>query len=239
MTLSAAAAAQPSETFLVVGAGGIGTWDTDYLLGNADSSAHFVYIGVKPEVPFCPPLLGCDEARFVQVLAGGTVLTAGPATGFGAMYLKTIDGPVSPLISARIVNRAIPSERVELPVFRLSTLLALNPSKLAFLGATRSATTRSNLTLTGLRALDQPEQGSVSLRLEAYSADGQLLGSRDVTLQCCQPVFLFDVVSYVGVQALDRGQIRVTKTGGSLVFWGIMTSRNADGSISATLGLNP
>jgi hypothetical protein len=236
-----ASAQTESETLIAFGGGTISSWVTEYSLANRTSTSTSVYLGNTPEVPtVCPPLTGCSQfAISVSVPANGSARSFGPAVGFGTMHLKSTDNSTPPTVRARIINTAFPSQSGELPVFRLATLLAMNPPQLVFPGATRSGSSHSNLVLAVLRAAGDFTPRTVSAVVEVYAGSGQLLGSRELDLECCQTLFLIDVVGNLGITSLDQGQIRVVKTGGNGVLWGIMPSLNADGTVSVSLGVNP
>ena len=229
---------QMSETLLVLGAGSLGTWTSEYTVSNTEARPLAVGIGSSPEVvTVCPPLTACVD--LLELPPNGSSVKRGGVVPFGAVYLRALSGTTAPTVKARVFNLASPTQVLELPTFRLQTLLALNPTILTFPGATRSSSTRSNLVLAVLRPTDVFVDSSVSLILEVYSAEGERLGSRSLLLECCRSEFIVDVVSFVGVPALESGQLRVTKTGGNGVFWGIMPSFNSDGSLSVSLGANP
>lgn len=237
----ASVSGQPaSETLLAFGAGTIGTWATEYSLSNKTAAAISVYLGNTPEVPtVCPPVTGCSPfAISIPLVANGSARSSGPAVGFGMMHLKATNNLTAPVVKARIVNTAAPSQWADLPVFRLSTLLALNPAELVFPGATRSGSSHSNLLLAVLRAENDFTPRSISVVVEVLSSSGQVLGSRDLNLDGGSPIFLVDALSSFGVTSLDQGQVRVIKTGGNGVLWGIMPSINADGTVTVSLGVN-
>jgi hypothetical protein len=138
------------------------------------------------------------------------------------------------------VNSSRPTQAVEVPAFRLSTLVALNPTVLAFPGARRDAASRTNLVLSNIIPRLNQEQGSdVTLLLEAYSSGGGLLGTEILLLRFNQTRFLVDVLAELGVITLDVGQIRVTKLAGDGVFWGTMFTTTSDGGVSVSVGAHP
>jgi hypothetical protein len=142
-----------------------------------------------------------------------------------------------PTVIARVVNRDRPTQTIELPVVRRSTIEALNPTVLAFPSANRSAGSHSNLILSEVSWV---EGRTLSLLVEAYSAAGELLGSPaafEVTTG--GTLFVIDVLQQLGVSELDGGQIRVTKTGGTGLMWGLLATVYDEGRVSVSPGLNP
>lgn len=140
-------------------------------------------------------------------------------------------------MTARVVNRDRPTQTIELPVVRRSTIEALNPAVLAFPSAKRSAGAHSNLILSEVSWV---EGRTLSIVVEAYSPVGERLGSPaafEVTTG--GTLFLVDVLAKLGVSELDAGQIRVTKTGGSGLMWGLLATVYDEGSVSVSPGMNP
>jgi hypothetical protein len=143
---------------------------------------------------------------------------------------------VRPTVTARVVNRDRPTQTIELPVIRRSTIEALNPTLLAFPSAKRSADSHTNLILSEVSWV---EGRALSLVVEAYSPDGERPGSSvafEVTTG--STLFLVDVLAQLGVSELDGGQIRVTKTGGSGLMWGLLATLSDDGRVSVSPGAN-
>jgi hypothetical protein len=155
------------------------------------------------------------------------------------MHLKATDSSSAPVVRARIINTANSSQSADLPVFRLATLLAKNPAQLVFPGAARSESVHANLILAVLRPPNDFTSRSANVMVEAFASSGQLLASRSLNLEDGQPVFLIDVLGDLGVASLDQGQLRVTKTGGNGVIWGVMPTLSAEGTVSMGLGVNP
>jgi hypothetical protein len=77
---------------------------------------------------------------------------------------------------------------------------------------------------------------SVSFHIEIWSSAGDLVSTRDVSLSSFEHRLIADVLGTSGLQA---GQIRVTKTGGDGVFWGLLAALGSDGSFTITPGVNP
>jgi hypothetical protein len=111
----------------------------------------------------------------------------------------------------------------------------MNPRVLSFPSASRTSSSHSNLILTMLS-----EIGAVSGVVEVFSASGDRLGSLSFQLSNNVPeIFLYDVVAAAGVPELENGQVRVTKTGGDGLMWGILATIDDEGRFSISLGVNP
>jgi hypothetical protein len=129
-----------------------------------------------------------------------------------------------PTVRARIVNTANPGQSADLPVLRGSTIKGLNPVVLSFAGATKSAGGgRSNLVLAD----------------EVLDREGNLVGTTAFDLSQASSLFLGDIVGLVGGSGLENGQVRVRKTGGTALLWGVLATARDDGSLSISTGLNP
>jgi hypothetical protein len=243
--LSTAAAVAVQERLVIVGAGFTGSWDTDIELANPGSELIWAWIGQIPRVvPGCLHCPGWDRS----VAAGGTtktnaqeVLTFGTA-GVRTLYVDPYDGHDQPTVTARIVNRARPDQAIELPVVRYSTIQALNPSVLAFPAARRSADSHSNLVVS---EISRETGAGLSILVEAFSAAGERQGSATFGIppggafSVDNTLFLIDVLQQLGVSELDGGQIRVTKTGGSGLMWGLLATVYDEGRVSVSVGANP
>lgn len=227
------------DVLVVVGAGYSPPWDTDLEFANAEDYPLGVFVGSFPEFPQvcagqCPgtganmPPSGtaATSARLANHSIGGTV---------GTLFVVPLNGVDPPTTHARIVNRARPSQSADLPVVRLSTIAAMNPAVLAFPSASRSPAARTNLMLTRLSS-----PGQVSGLVEAFSPSGELLGSLPFQLtNNVGQIFLYDVLMTLGVPALENGQVRVTKTGGDGLMWGLLATVYEDGRVTVSLGANP
>jgi virginiamycin B lyase len=228
------------DKLVAVGAGFSGTWDTEFELANGEGRNVRVSVGLLDPF-FCQ--VGCYEpARYLDIPAHGTARISSREVPYVAEAVQTfyvslaerIDVAEFPTTRARIVNRARPTQAIEIPVVRLSRLEEMNPVILAFPGAARSPTTHSNLILAEV-GRDSP----VAFRVEALDSAGTSRGSRDFFLQEGKTLFLIDALHQLGVDALDGGQIRVTKTGGIGLMWGLLATLTEDGDVSVSVGTNP
>jgi hypothetical protein len=150
------------------------------------------------------------------------------------MYIRQGQLGGVPLVRARIYNSAQPSQGADLPVFHLATILGLNPTVLVF--PIRPQAIRTNLLLANVKNPAPFRGGEVTVKIELFAADGSLLATRVVTIAAVDQTYLVDISQVFQVANPVSGQIRVTRVGGDGVFWGILPSLNADGTISITLG---
>jgi hypothetical protein len=75
--------------------------------------------------------------------------------------------------------------------------------------------------------------------VEAFSAEGEMVGSHIFGISATQTLFLVDVLESLGVSELTGGQIRVRKLDGDGLMWGLLATLHDDGRISVSLGANP
>lgn len=238
-------AAPIPDMLVIVGAGYAPPWDTDLFLANREPAESFFWVG-----PSRSSLSGCLSCPGTTVLLppDGTGRTSGQAVlssyeRSGSIEVTTLDvvpptgsDSALPTVTARVVNRDRPTQAIELPVVRFSTIEALNPSVLSFPGATRSTVTHSNLFVA---EVSREEGRGLAILVVAFSPAGDRLGSAAFDLSNGTTLFLVDVLNQLGVSALDGGQIRVTKTGGTGLMWGLLATVSDDGRISVSPGLNP
>jgi hypothetical protein len=234
-----ATVAMAGDYFVIVGAGYSPPWDTDFELANAGIGPLDAWIS---EIPFAAPCLSCPGAPVSVPPLGTARITAQAAlTPFGAPGVRTfvvepLSGVELPTVTARVVNRNRPSQAIELPVIRRSTIETLNPAVLAFPSARRAADSHSNLLVA---EVSREEGRGLSVLVEAYSAAGGRLGSAAFDLLPGSTLFVVDALAQLGVSELDGGQIRVTKTSGSGLMWGLLTTVYDEGRVSVSPGLNP
>jgi hypothetical protein len=227
------------DWFVIVGAGFSPPWDTDLELANAGTDPAEAWIS---ELPFFAPCLSCPGTPVSVPPLGTAKITAQAALSpFGAPGVQTLvveplSGNRPPTVTARVVNRDRPSQAIELPVIRRSTIEALNPAVLAFPSARRTADSHSNLLVA---EVSREEGRGLSILVEADSAAGERLGSTTFDLSAGSTLFLVDALAQLGVSSLEDGQIRVTKTGGSGLMWGLLATVYDEGRVSVSLGVNP
>jgi streptogramin lyase len=225
------------DPLVMVGAGYAPPWDTEIALANREKFPLGVWIGGSRTAPSACP--GPCPGTYLLLPPSGTVRTSGgaynPGGGSIGHFVVPLAGVDAPTVRARIVNQATPQQASELPVVRLSTIEAMNPRVLSFPSATRTSSSHSNLILTMLS-----EIGAVSGVVEVFSASGDRLGSLSFQLSNNVPeIFVYDIVAAAGVAELDSGQVRVTKTGGDGLMWGVLATILDDGRLSFSAGANP
>ncbi|MEX1246669.1 MAG: hypothetical protein WEB59_02940 [Thermoanaerobaculia bacterium] len=224
-----------SEYLAVFGAGDSGLWRSEFTISSTAAVPTQLILSFAPD-QICPPLTTCHT--IADMAPHGTVVLGAPfGHSVGVAYVASLDSTLVPAVLARALDES--GRAVDLPVFRLRSLLALNPSTLVLPGAITGQSGRSNLLLANLGEVGQYDGDSVDLKVEVLDADGVALGSRTVSLDFRNSMMLVDVVRWVGVTDLTRGQVVVTKVGGSGMFWAIMPIVRADGNVSISSGSIP
>jgi len=218
-------ASATSDFALVPGAGNSPDWSTTLTVtavGNFTSPVEIA--GVNTELV---PL---------QLPAGGSVIFDRPPLfqGWGS-WIVNVKSFLLPAIEARVVRKGRPEVSAPIPVVRFETLLAAKLDRLAFPGASRSAAgARSNLALA---AVSRDSMAKVSVRVEALTTDGQLLGARDFDVS--GSLLIGDVLSAFGTSDLDNAVVRVRRTAGNGAIWGYLATLKEDGSLSISPGALP
>lgn len=212
------------DAAIVAGGGSAGPWDTELVVGDGSRVATSVSISKRIGAQSCDE--DVPDSGTISVLASALsgCLDVAPAD----LYLwRSAGGP--PAVAARIFDSENPARSADVPVIRLSDLRDSTPLVFPF-----SAGSRVNLYLTEVE-----RSADVSLHVEIRSSSGELLASRDVELSSLQHRFLADILGTSGVSDAHAGQIRVTKTGGDGIFWGLLASLGSDGSFTITPGIDP
>jgi hypothetical protein len=239
--------AQPERDVLVVVGGGISyPWDTEFEVANPEPTAAAVEIGqlsVPLSEAICPNPFPCViSLAQLSIPANGSVRKRA-TDGIGAFFVSTLyvvptSGTRLPVVRARVFDRLRPNRSADLPVLRRSTIAAMNPSVLAFPGATRSATVRTNLVVAEVSG-----SAGIEFKVEVFSSDGRRLGEESFEIGPGGPfgysLFLVDLLARFQVTRLENGQVRVTKTGGAGRMWGILATLSDDGSVTISPGINP
>jgi hypothetical protein len=246
-TSSSVAGQSVPDSLLILGAGRAGDWVTEYSFANSKPAPMVVTVSSDTsDFTVCTiPIFPFDCTTIVakpEIPGNGALVLEHPVfglnraiSGLSGVYIRAPDLPAL-TVRARVKNLAT-SQSVDLPVIPLSRVTTAALSTLVFPGATRSATSHSNLVLatyyTGCSEI------RVGLKIEVYSADGTVLGETEMLLAVGERFFLVDVVGLAGVSALEGGHIRVTRQSGCGDLWGIMPSLLADGSLSVSVGAHP
>jgi hypothetical protein len=226
-----------ADVLVALGAGVAGTWETEFEFANPDSDlAVNVFAGEQPHPFVCvtapcgiayAPLPRTGSARIVTRSSDFAAFT-------GRLFVGADDAEELPTVTARVINRARPSQGIELPLYRRSTLVTLNPLVLSFPGIERSPASHTNLFVSeiGLTA-------GIDVSIEAYASSGERLGQESRSLAAGETLFLQDVLPRLNASELSEGQIRLMRTGGGGVMWGVTATVFDDGHVTVTAGKHP
>ena len=228
-----AARAQASgDKIAVFGTGKIGSWTTELTISNPLDAAMTVEVKPSPGEIVC--LQPCDFTH--DVPARGTIVVASPPPdGIAVTYVDALAAP-PPRVLARVLDAH--GRSVDLPAFRLEELIAQDASELVFPGAQRWSEGTVNLLLAQIWDPTHSAE-PVSLRLEAFDANGASLGARDVSLAAGEVRFVTDALGFLGVDVVEVGQLSVRRVEGAGKFWGTLSILRADGSLSVSVGATP
>ncbi len=230
------------DRLVIVGAGYVPPWDTDFFIANPGSD--FVGVSIQDRPQSYSPCLSCPEWGALLSPGGtakGTARQAllgiqhSGAPGIRTLYVDPHMVLDAPIAAARVVNRVRPSQAADVPVVRYATIEALDPTVLSFPSATRTGSSHTNLILAEVSF-----EGSLSGVLEVFSSSGELLGAGTFAIEGnARTLFMADVLQTLGVPSLEDGQIRVTKTGGTGLMWGLLATVFDDGRVLVSVGANP
>jgi hypothetical protein len=234
--LAVAGRAQTAADYQVVfGTGSPDPWGSSITVSSTSSGLTHVILSAAPD-KVCTPFAPCATLADVDGFATLT-LTPPQFQEVGLTYVGSIGSVFRPAIAARAFDNM--GRSVDLPVFRLDYLLALDPGTLAFAGAVGGQSGRSHLLLANLGPIGQTEVGQVLLEINVMNAAGFFQVSRHVLLNFRDTLFIQNVIAWAGLPSLDQGQVIVTKRGGSGTFFGVMPVIRADGSLSVVSGSPP
>lgn len=225
-----------ADVLVALGAGVAGTWETEFDFANNEALPLSVFAGEEPHEFVCITS-PCGIAYATLPRTGAARIVATPADFgrfTGRLFIGAHDAEELPTVRARVVNRARPTQAIELPLFRRSTLVAMNPLVLAFPSAVRSPGAHTNLFVSEIELAT-----GVTVRVEVYSAAGDRLGERTILLAAGETAFLQDVLGTLGVADLASGQLRVTKTSGGGKMWGLAATVYDDGRVTVATGKHP
>ena len=225
-----------ADVLVALGAGVAGTWETEIEYANLEDRPLSVFAGEQPN-PFVCITSPCGIV-YSQLTGKGTTRIVTTSTDFGRftgrLFLGADDAEDLPTARARVVNRARPSQTIELPLFRRSTLVALNPGSLAFPFRISTSGEHSNLFVSEIGL-----SSDLTVTIEAFAFSGDRLASTTRSLAAGETLFLVDVLARLGVTGISEGQIRVTKTGGGGTLWGLLSTVSDDGRVSVAVGRYP
>src|SRR5215813_4173703 len=133
-----------SDQLAIFGTGKVGAWTSELTLSNPADAALTVDVKSSPGEIVC--LQPCDFTHVIPA-RGTIVLPPPPPAAVGVTYVGAYTaGP--PRVLARVLDAR--GRSVDLPVFRLGDLFALDASELVFPGAQRWAEGTVNLMLANL-----------------------------------------------------------------------------------------
>jgi len=208
------------DASVVLGGRAPSEWQTTFSYANPSPDLIGVYAGHTRE-----PFTICGVCPW----EGGAALpphgTAAFTVPSSLVFTRSLERPELATLEARVRYLPQPQRATNVPAVRLSTICDLSPGVLVFPGATRTATSRSNLILSELLQ-DIPLH---SLRIEVRSSAGDLLGSEEVS---SAGGFFVDYLDRLGVRELTNGQIRITTMGDAALLWGSLTTVDGDALIS-------
>jgi hypothetical protein len=225
-----------ADVLVALGAGVAGTWETEIVFANLEDRNLSVFAGEQPHPIVCVTS-PCGIAHSALPRKGTTrlVTTSGDFGRFtGRLFVGADDAEELPTARARVVNRARPSQAIELPLFRRSTLVALNPGVLAFPFRFLTAGEHSNLFVSEIGL-----SSDLTVTIEAFAFSGERLASTTRSLAPGETLFLVDVLAQLGVTGISEGQVRVTKTGGGGILWGLLSTVSDDGRVTVAVGRHP
>lgn len=234
------------DVLVVVGAGISYPWDTEFDIANVEAAAVTVEVGplsVPLSEAVCPNPFPCVISLAQLSIPPNGSAQKRATDGIGAFFVTTLyvvptSGTRPPVARARIFDRTRPNRSGDLPVVRRTTIAAMNPSVLSFPGATRSASARTNLVVAEVAG-----SAGIEFKVEVFSSDGRHLGEESFEIGPGGPfgnsLFLVDLLARFHVTNLENGQVRVTKTGGAGLMWGILATLSDDGSVTVSPGINP
>jgi hypothetical protein len=234
------------DTAVILGAGQIGSWSTVGFVANASSNT--VQVTIRPFAGPCPLVCvppGADLPAHASVSLENLLATNETASTFATFYLtaKPPTGSPSdatvpvPDIGARLVDQTHPGRSVYVPVILLSRLEAASPTALNFGGVYHGGFGHSNLVLGNIVRAAGTNFDDLPVTINLFDAGGTLLGSASLTIPYNATTLIGDVANYVSTVPVALGQLRVTKTGGGALMWGILYTVDANGAVTATPGL--
>jgi hypothetical protein len=237
---------ETSETFVVVpngvlimGSGNTGTWNTEIRIANPGNQAVELQVGGFPEPVFCTATPCPPPYPVTRVLAPNGELTllfsdVFAGNGFQFLYvLPTNPTDPVPVVRARAFNIAEPARAMELPVASYAAIASHAGTPLDFPGAAHSATAHSNLAIA-----EVTQAAGTTIRMDAISTTGEILGTRSFMLTPGQMVVFADVIGSMVGQDF-QGHLRVTQISGSGLVNGALATVGTDGSFAVSAGFNP
>jgi hypothetical protein len=220
-------AAQPAPVQVVIGAGFPSPWVTEYLIANQIPHVLFAEMGAYPETTEC--IGTCTDRAIYRIDPNATALVAGPPTAYPSAIAVYGQPGQAAVVRAWTHNSQDASQSVELPV-RSFDEVASPYFQLLFVVGPR--TLRANLLLLDLKSPSPAQNNDVSAKIEVWSAGGQQVATKEVTLAALSQLYLVDLGRLFDFPSLSGAQIRVTRSGGNGGLWGIVPEVSAEGRIS-------
>lgn len=245
-----------ADSAVIIGAGRVGTWSTTGYVTNPNPSAESLSVDAVP-LP-CPPPLLCPIVAVTVPPLGSASLDDKLGGGFQTLYVSQLEPqpPAFPLVHASLVNSLdfggsfTYNRSVDIPVVLLSRLIAADLSTLNFGGLHQEAVplvcalgapcfgplAHSTLVLGNIQRSDGISGEDLPVTLELFDQDGNLLGSGSLTIPYGETV-AFQPLPYL-LPPDSLSQLRVTRTSGRALMWGVLYTQQIDGAVTASAGVN-
>jgi virginiamycin B lyase len=208
------------DASVVLGGTALTGWQTSFSYANASPDLIGVYAsGTREPFTICGI---CPWWRGAALPPYGTAAITVPSS---LVFTRSLERAELATLEARVRYLPQAQRATNVPAVRLSTISELAAGVLVFPGATRTATSRSNLILSELLQ-DIPFQ---EVHIEVRSSAGDLLGSEEITTA---GGFFVDYLDRLGIRELTNGQVRVTTTGDAALLWGSLTTVDGDALLS-------
>jgi hypothetical protein len=243
-----------ADSAVIVGAGEVGTWTTTGYVANPNASTDTLIVTYAPIR--CQALTGCPPA-FVLGPLGSAFMVAAAFGEFGTFYVTQQESspPPFPLVRASFATSTAPVRSVDIPVVLLSRLMSANISKLNFGGITDASpppcafptvcyAPHSTLVLGNIQRDDGGPAEDLPVELDLFDPSGILVGSAPLTIPYGETALIGNVARYIGEASPGggplgfAGQLRVTRTSGNALMWGIVYTTAVDGAVTASAGVN-
>jgi len=253
LSVTAVAWAQTAGV-VVTGVGASGPWGT---------SIDFANPGSTPlRFNLIPDRRQCVAAPCDYVIPPNGAITVGPDGLQGPLQTVIVvpeEGSATPVVRAHVLSAATRRGSELLAASARSILERSNSQVLSFPAVSRNATTHSNLILAGISATPATfPSDTFAAVIQLFDRDGNLLGNKLVGRNCapaigeapasCPDLFLVDVVAQLGVEAIEGGQLTVTKIpidppdvpfSQAAAIWGELAVVSSDGPSAVIGGANP
>jgi len=245
--IGSASVCPAQDTAVILGGGQVGSWSTVGFVANTSSSG--VRLTVEPFTGPCPalcPPLEADLAAHASLSLENVLAYTNATVATFATFYVTANPPTGspseatvavPDIGARLVDQTHPGRSVDVPVVLRSRLEAVNPTTLNFGGVYHGGLGHSNLVLGNIVRAAGTNSDDLPVTIDLFDAGGALLGTVSLTVPYNGTALIGDVAGYISTVPVALGQVRVTKSGGGALMWGILYTVDANGAVTATPGL--